>query len=79
MGSADRISIYPNPLSGGPLKVEGLEGPTGVQLFNSAGTLVRQAQLNGNTFELQRDLPPGLYLLKLQNQQQVYTKKLMVK
>ncbi|PHN01627.1 glycoside hydrolase [Flavilitoribacter nigricans DSM 23189 = NBRC 102662] len=79
LGSADRISIYPNPLSGGPLKVEGLEGPTGVQLFNSAGTLVRQAQLNGNTFELQRDLPPGLYLLKLQNQQQVYTKKLMVK
>lgn len=80
LGGSDRISIYPNPLlSGNRLKLEGLDQPKAVQLFNLAGTLLQTERLSGNGFSLDQDLTPGLYLLKIYDDQQIYVKKLMVK
>lgn len=78
LGNPDRVSIYPNPLKNGALKIEGMDDIHHLQLFDLAGRLVQDMKLNGDQVSLEHDLTPGIYLLKLSDGRQVYTKKLIV-
>lgn len=79
LGDPDLISVYPNPVSGGKVMIEGVNGPTSVQLFDLHGRMVQQTTLTVDGFTLQSKIPMGMYLLKIHSEQRVFTKKLMVK
>ena len=77
--SADHISIYPNPLGAGPLMITGIDGIDRIELFDLAGRRLQYFRVDGDRIALEPSLSPGLYLLKLSNGQQIYSKKLIVK
>ena len=66
---ASDIYVYPNPVTSGALNValdEQSETATTVRLFNAAGYLVREAQMDNILIEMDvHDLPAGLYLVQV--------------
>lgn len=78
-GDAQHITLYPNPLSSGALKIKGVDDIRVVQLFDLTGRLLQHIKMDGDQLILKNELAPGMYLLKLSDGRQVYTKKLIVK
>lgn len=63
----DGILVFPNPAQGNATVHLGelLQGRVDIQLYNAAGTLVRQISRRSNTVLLERgDLPVGTYVLR---------------
>jgi endo-1,4-beta-xylanase len=77
-GDADRISVYPNPLRSGPLRLSGADGVEQIQVYDLAGRLLQYLNINSDGVTLDADLTPGLYILKLWDGKRVYSKKLIV-
>ena len=72
-----KVKVYPNP-SEGSLHIEGIQGETEYRLINSLG----QSVLHGTTHNdltLSETLTPGVYFLRLANDNEVSTLKITVK
>lgn len=77
--SDTKVSLYPNPLSGSNLflNVSGTEPIQSVVITDLAGKMVLSALNPGASIQL-NNLSKGIYLVKLNSQAAVYTRKLVV-
>lgn len=77
---AAQVSLYPNPVTGGELTVEGISGRTGtLTVYNSAGEMVRTLPLTtGQQRIITKGLPVGLYSLFIQSGKEKLTRKFAV-
>ena len=69
------VSIYPNPTSG-RIYFSGLQDKTKIEVFSIEGKLLKQFNAIEDYIDL--DLPSGLYLLKLKNDNGSITKKIII-
>ncbi|MET4106850.1 family 16 glycosylhydrolase [Hymenobacter sp. UYP22] len=77
------VAVYPNPqVAGAPLSIQlhnaDLTQPTTVQVLDVSGRQVWQHTAFGNSVEVSRSLPGGLYLIQATNAAGKVTKKLLV-
>ena len=73
------FTIYPNPVENGPIFIAGLTAETTVQVFSLDGQLIlHKTQSSESTLlSLQvRDLPKGIYLLRIRSGNAVETRKI---
>ena len=73
----DRVTVFPNP-SEGLFSVRGIQGPTRYQLTNALGQTVTSGHADSD-FLLDRQLAPGVYLLRLSDDTAATTLKITVK
>jgi hypothetical protein len=75
------VSIYPNPLTGSNLIVEGVDAYNSIQVFDLQGRLHYENQTdNVSKLSLHLELTPGVYLIQLKsNQNTSLHKKLIIK
>lgn len=72
------IQIYPNPARD-RIQVTGIKAGASIQLFNSSGQLVRQARSEGESFSMDLpDLNPGLFWVRIVDEQRFWIKEVMV-
>jgi acid phosphatase type 7 len=81
---ASNVLIYPNPITGNALhvKVSGIteNGPVELKIFNISGTLVYHQSITDTANELTIDcssLPSGIYLLKLNSNNEYKSYKIV--
>jgi hypothetical protein len=56
------VKMYPNPVTGNEVRLEGLPNEGQIQVFNANGQLLRSSTISGNYQELPlQGLPKGLY------------------
>ncbi len=73
----NKITIYPNPFNHN-LFIKGIEGLTSIEMYNSIGKLVYQKTTTSTAENLSFEkLPAGYYLLKVTNNDNIFTKKVM--
>jgi endonuclease I len=73
----DPISIYPNP-NNGHFFIDGIRGYTKIEIIRPDGNVCGLFNSSDN-IEIQNELLPGLYFIKLTNKVGVTTKTLMIK
>jgi hypothetical protein len=75
-GSSNAISIYPNPVKD-VLHIE-CGGIKEISIYNSVGKLIGQYK-NADAVQIidMGNLPNGIYLLQLKNQNEIITRKLV--
>ena len=65
VAAAAGISIYPNPTNH-LLHIDNLQTDAGYRILSIVGTAIQQGQLRAGSNELNiRELPPGMYLLEV--------------
>jgi hypothetical protein len=71
------LQLWPNPCSDKIRIIDGLTGQSKVELFDMTGELLHtEMSVLGNVFEIDtQTLAPGLYSLKLSQDERVYTAK----
>lgn len=74
--STEPISIYPNP-SNGQFTIQSKDSYK-VEILNVAGKLVDNRMISGTT-QIQKNLPPGVYFIKLTNEKGTTVKKLIIR
>lgn len=71
-------SIYPNPAQS-EFRISNVSPGTIVTLFNIAGAMVKQFQVNADPMTLNvSDLPVGCYIVSLENNTRITRKKLVI-
>lgn len=73
----NKIAVYPNPASE-YLIVSGLEGVSKVEILSITGQLVQSLEFE-NEVRLNLNLNTGMYLVKVTNNNQTSTKKIIVR
>lgn len=74
----NEVKIYPNPVSD-RLKIENLDKPTDVRIYNITGQMVYTvSSAIGNVEIDMSDLSAGIYIIKMQNDMNIQTKKIQV-
>lgn len=77
--NAMHATVYPNPASA-LVTVENTQNVDSYELYNMTGALLRQANVGTKAFNLDvEDLPAGTYLLKINAEGSVQTRKLVKK
>jgi endo-1,4-beta-xylanase len=78
--NTDHVLIYPNPLSSSAttLFIEGLDRPESAELWDLSGRLLWSGQPQGNLLRFPAPYAQGMYLLRLYEDGQVYSRKLMI-
>ena len=74
-----KLNIYPNPVED-IVRITGLEGAYAVKMLDAVGQVIASAK--GSSAELVFDLsnkPTGMYLIKIESQGKVFTRKLIKK
>lgn len=71
------IKIYPNPAQN-QINISGIKGKSTVQLFSLDGRKLATKKINGNSY-LNLNLSAGMYIVRITNQHQSFTKKLIVR
>ncbi len=74
---ATAFEVYPNP-SSGKLNVE-LAAPGNIEVYDLKGTLLTSIKLDAGFNTLQLSVPAGMYALRINSGDAVYTQKLIVK
>ncbi|WP_081485567.1 T9SS type A sorting domain-containing protein [Bernardetia litoralis] len=78
----NKIVIYPNPVSNQlTIKLPSIykENPTQIELYNSIGQLVLSKSYEETTIEVSvSSYPKGLYILKIQNGEEMKTEKIII-
>ena len=73
----NRVAVYPNPASE-YLIVSGLEGNSKVEIYTITGQLVQNQDFE-NEIQINLDLHAGIYMVKVTNNNQSITKKIIVR
>jgi unsaturated rhamnogalacturonyl hydrolase len=77
----DQISVYPNPCSDYvQVNTGSLDGNVQVEIFNISGMKLSSIQKSGQSESVRLDMsgfPKGIYLLRIQSNNQTYTEKLV--
>lgn len=68
----ENVKVFPNP-GNGNIRITGIESDFNLKVINAAGQLVIEQQVNSSNLDL--DLKPGVYFLKLQNDSHVSFQK----
>ncbi len=86
--SSNAFQIYPNPVTDGLLFVQSaktLQGQTQIEIFNLEGAKVYEEQLqnfngaNSHRISLRQDLASGIYIVRIQNQGESESRKLVIR
>ncbi len=77
-GNKQLFKVYPNPVMDKKITVE-TEDESLVQIINAVGTVVKQQRINNAiyTFDVS-DLPVGFYVMAIQNNDKMLTKKIFI-
>lgn len=75
------LNLSPNPVQSGEgvLIHNAIGGEATVSVYALDGRLLHQQTINGNQASLNLNLTPGIYIVKLNDQQNEYNEKLLVK
>lgn len=73
----DSISIYPNPASS-YIQIKGINFKTTIEVFSMTGKKVLESRVHDES-PLSLNLNPGVYLVRISNDSQSTTKKLIIK
>jgi hypothetical protein len=74
------IQLYPNPTSSGIVYIKSLsQAPVFVELYNAIGSIVLSKKINNILFIDVKDLPTGIYMARIRQNNNVYTKKIVIK
>ena len=74
---ADAIKVYPNPTTD-YIVVSGLTGSSKAEIYNVTGQLVQETNFTNET-RVDLSLSAGIYLVKVSNENQSITRKIVVK
>lgn len=78
IANSNSLVISPNPVKVGEiLSIEGCENAI-IDIYNIEGSLVYSAKLMNNSLALPASITRGLYIVSLNNNQRIYTGKLVV-
>jgi hypothetical protein len=72
------IKVYPNPLHGQRLSVDGLTGNSTISLIDVSGNILKNYQISGNILNLDVNLQPGIFFVKIKDSTKTTVKKLLV-
>ncbi len=74
-----QISIYPNPTSG-EVNIRGIEPGNRIQVFNTAGSIIKDVKVQNNLSRISIDSQPaGIYLIIISNNRQLVGQYKIVK
>ena len=72
------VKIYPNPVCVN-LKIENLDEPTNISIYNTTGQIVRTvSSATGNVEINMSNISAGIYIVKMQNDKNILTRKIHV-
>jgi len=74
---ADAIKVYPNPTTD-YIVISGLTGSSKAEIYNVTGQLVQETNFTNET-RIDLSLSAGIYLVKVSNENQSITRKIVVK
>ncbi len=74
------VVIYPNPVTGGHFSVKGIENIKQVTVLNLIGTRVAVFDnLNQSSVDISIDVIPGIYIIRCDDGQRLYFRKILVR
>lgn len=72
------VKIYPNPVCD-KLKIENLDEPANVSIYNTTGQMVYNVSSAMGNIEIDMsNISAGIYIVKMQNDKNIHTKKIQV-
>jgi hypothetical protein len=76
----DDITIYPNPAPKGMINIalQGMNGNTSINIFDMSGKLVKTITTNETLVNVDMDVKPGVYIVKIINGEKISQKKIIV-
>lgn len=75
----DGLSIYPNPVTGGKVYIStSLNREKDIEIYNVLGKPIQKVRLRGKELDVS-SLNPGIYILKIKENNKKATRKLVVK
>lgn len=75
----DGLSIYPNPVTGGKVYIStSLNQEKAIEIYNVLGKPIHKVKLRGKELDIS-SLNPGIYILKIKENDKKATRKLVVK
>jgi rhamnogalacturonan endolyase len=76
----DDITIYPNPAPKGMINIafQGMNGNTSINIFDMSGKLVKTITTNETLVNVDMDVKPGVYIVKIVNGEKISQKKIIV-
>lgn len=75
----DGLSIYPNPVTGGKVYIStSLNKEKNIEIYNVLGKPIQKLRLRGKELDVSA-LNPGIYILKIEENNKKATRKLVVK
>ena len=78
--SKEAISIYPNPIEAGDdWTIKNLPLNSTVEIFNSLGQKIGKTIQASNNLSIDGNMPKGVYILKIQHNKLIETRKLIVR
>ncbi|MDT0690708.1 T9SS type A sorting domain-containing protein [Salegentibacter sp. F188] len=73
------LSIYPNPVTGGKVYISTTRNlEKKIEIYNVLGKPVQKTKIRGKELDVS-SLNPGIYILKIEEQQNKATRKLVIK
>ncbi len=79
LGQSDGLSFYPNPVSNGKIYISSKSTlEKDITIFDVLGKVVLHAVVNARELNIS-SLPPGVYIIKIREDETTATRKLIVK
>jgi hypothetical protein len=77
---AERIQVFPNPVSEGNFTISGIEGIKQIELLDLTGKKITGFRnLNQSSLSVDVDAPRGVYILNLSDGKQSFRKKIIIR
>ena len=74
------VTVFPNPVTEGMISVRDMKGIREVSVIDMNGNLVTsQTAVGQSSLDLHLDVPAGMYLVRLQTDNKIYHKKIIVR
>jgi endo-1,4-beta-xylanase len=76
----ENIRIYPNPVDAGYFTVDGIQAMSSLEVLDINGNqIIARSIINQSSVELNLNVPPGLYIVRLSDGARVYHAKISVR
>jgi hypothetical protein len=72
------VKVYPNPLNGKHLTVDGLTGNSTVSLIDVTGNTIKNIQVVFTQLNLDVNLQPGIYIIKIKDSMKTTITKILI-